>query len=168
MIRYVEKGEGLHLAIAATEHHLYQVDGKWVVSDPEAVQRIIDEYGTEPPTAEDVNAERERRLTGDFTFAGRKFQRDPRSLQRITGAATLAGFALGAGAQPGNLRWANPDRDFVWIAADNSLVPMDAQTAFAFGQFAANVETGVIFAAKRLREMNPIPADFADDKWWPA
>lgn len=121
-----------------------------------------------PPTADDVNAERERRLVGDFTFAGKQFQRDARSLQRIAGAASLAGFALGAGAQPGNLRWANPDRDFVWIASDNTLMAMDAQTCFAFGQVAANVETNIIFAAKQLREMNPIPADFADDKWWPA
>lgn len=125
------------------------------------------EVDAAPPTREDVNAERERRLVADFTFNGKKFQRDARSLQRINGAATLAGFALGAGAQPGNLRWANPDRDFVWIASDNTLMPMDAQTCFAFGQVAANVETSIIFTAKALREADPIPADYADDKWWP-
>lgn len=120
-----------------------------------------------PPSAADVNAERQRRLVADFTFRSKKFQRDERSLSRITGAATLAGFALAAGAQPGNLRWANPERDFVWIASDNSLMPMDAETCFEFGQAAASVETTIIFTAKALREMNPIPADYADDKWWP-
>ena len=114
-----------------------------------------------------VNAERDRRLAGDFMFNGVPFQRDPTSLQRITGAATLAGFAIAQGAQPDDLRWANADRDFVWIASDNTVVPMDAQTAFAFGQAAASVETAIIFAAKTLREMNPIPEDYADDKWWP-
>ena len=118
------------------------------------------------PNATLVNAERDRRLHGDFLFNGVAFQRDPTSLQRITGAATLAGFALGAGAQPGDLRWANPDRDFVWIASDNSIVPMDAQTAFAFGQVAASVETDLIFKAKALRAMDPIPLDYTDDKWW--
>ena len=136
------------------------------VYDASGLVEVI-EVESPPPTAEDVNAERDRRLVADFTFAGRLFQRDQRSLQRITGAAALAGFALAQGAQAGYLRWANPDRDFVWIASDNSLMPMDAQTCFAFGQVAANVETSIIFAAKMLREMNPIPADFADDKWWP-
>lgn len=109
------------------------------------------------PTAADVNAERDKRLQGDFLFQGVWFQRDTRSLSRITGAATLAGFAMGAGAQPGNLRWANAEQDFGWISSDNTVVPMDAQTCFAFGQAAAAVETAIVFAAKALREMDPIP-----------
>lgn len=114
-----------------------------------------------------VNAERNRRLQADFAFNGVMFQRDTVSLQRITGAATLAGFAAGAGAQPGDLRWANPNRDFVWIASDNTLVEMDAQTAFAFGAAAAQVETDIVFAAAALRAMDPIPDDVTDDAWWP-
>ena len=116
----------------------------------------------------DVNAERDRRLAADFTFAGIQFQRDAVSVQRISGAATLAGFAIAAGAQPGDLRWHGGDTDFAWIASDNTLVPMDAQTAFAFGQTCANVETRLVFAAKALREMEPIPHDFADDGYWQA
>lgn len=118
-------------------------------------------------TRQSVKAERDRRLAADFEFQGKMFQRDGKSLDRITGAATLAGFAIAQGAQPGNLRWAKPDRDFGWIASDDTIVPMDAQTAFAFGQAAAARETSIIFAAKQLREMEPIPTDFADDKWWP-
>lgn len=113
-----------------------------------------------------VNAERDRRLAADFEFQGKMYQRDPTSLQRITGAATLAGFAIAGGAQPGNLRWANPESDFGWIASDNSITAMDAQTCFAFGQAAAAVETRLIFAAKALRSMDPIPADYASDLWW--
>jgi len=113
-----------------------------------------------------VNLERDRRLAADFEFNGKQYQRDPTSLQRITGAATLAGFAIAAGAQPGNLRWANPESDFGWIASDNTITAMDAQTCFAFGQAAAAVETRLIFAAKALREMEPIPADYAADEWW--
>ena len=116
---------------------------------------------------EAVNAERDRRLQADFEFQGVMYQRDTVSLARITGAATLAGFAVAAGSPPGNLRWANPAQDFAWIASDNSITLMDAQTAFAFGQAAAAVETAMVFAAKSLREMDPIPADFADDGYWP-
>ena len=117
--------------------------------------------------AESIKAERDRRIQSDFEFNGKMFQRDSVSLQRITGAATLAGFAIGQGAQAGDLRWANANQDFAWIAADNSVVTMDAQTTFAFGQTAASVETAIIFAAKALREMDPIPEDYADDKYWP-
>lgn len=115
---------------------------------------------------EGIRRERDRRLKADFTFNGVQYQRDPVSLQRITGAATLAGFAIAAGAQVGNLRWANADRDFVWISSDDTPVTMDAQTCFAFGQAAAKVETDLILAAKALREMDPVPADYTDDKWW--
>lgn len=114
-----------------------------------------------------INAERDRRLQADFEFAGRMYQRDSVSLQRITGAATLAGFAMTQGAVAGDLRWANPDRDFLWIASDNTLVPMDAPTAFAFGAAAATVETSLVFAAAALRAMDPIPEDITDDQWWP-
>lgn len=114
-----------------------------------------------------IRAERDRRLAADFLFQGVLFQRDPTSLARITGAATLAGFAVGAGSPPGNLRWANPNQDFAWIASDNTVVTMDAQTAFAFGQAAAAVETAIVFAAKTLREMDPIPTDYTDDGYWP-
>lgn len=94
------------------------------------------------------------------------WQRDRISLQRITGAATLAGFAVAAGAQPGDFLWHGGSEPFGWIAADNEVVTMDAQTVFAFGQAAAAVETRLIFAARALREMDPIPEDFRDDRWW--
>ena len=73
-----------------------------------------------------VNAERDRRMTATFAFAGKRYDCDAQSLARITGAATLAGFAMGAGAKAGNLRWHEGKVDFTWIAADNSLITMDA------------------------------------------
>jgi hypothetical protein len=120
---------------------------------------------TPAPTSQDVNRERDRRIAADFEFQGNMYQRDRVSLQRITGAATLAGFAVARGARTGDLEWAG-NGAFGWIASDNTITPMDAHTCFAFGQAAAAVETRLIFAAKQLRGMDPIPADFADDKWW--
>lgn len=125
----------------------------------------IEPYTPPPISAANVNRERDRRLAADFEFQGKMYQRDPTSLQRITGAATLAGFAVARGARTGDLEWAG-NGAFGWIASDNTITPMDAQTCFAFGQAAAVVETRLIFAAKQLRSMKPIPADFADDKWW--
>lgn len=119
------------------------------------------------PTAADVNLERNRRISAGFTFAGKHFAFDPDSKQRVTGAATLAGFAIAQGASSGNLLWHGGETPFVWIADDNTLVEMDAPTCFAFGQAAAVHETAHIFAARQLKDMSPIPADYADDAHWP-
>jgi len=114
-----------------------------------------------------VNAERDRRMTTTFAFAGKRYDCDTASLARITGAATLAGFAIGGGAEVGDLRWHGGNADFTWIAADNSLTTMDAQTCFAFGNAAAKNESAHIFAGHAIKAMDPIPADYTNDKYWP-
>ena len=114
-----------------------------------------------------INAERDRRLNSTFPFQGKDYDCDPVSLARITGAATLAGFAIGAGAPEGYLLWHGGVDEFSWIANDNSITKMDAQTCFAFGQAAATNESGHVFAAYGLKEMDPAPDDFTDDSYWP-
>jgi hypothetical protein len=116
---------------------------------------------------EDVNAERDRRLVMPFMFQGKPYDRDPRSMDRITGAATLAGFAIGAGAGPGNLFWHGGTDPFAWIANDNTVTLMDAPTTFALGQAAAAVETRIVFAARAIKNLAVIPDDFAADYRWP-
>ena len=119
------------------------------------------------PSEERIKVERNRRLALNFEFQGVMFQRDKESVSRIAGAGTLALGAIVAGAQVDDLHWHGRDTPFAWIAADNSLVTMDAQTCFAFGQTAAARETEIVFAAKTLREMDPIPVDFYADTYWP-
>ena len=114
-----------------------------------------------------VNAERDRRMTAAFAFAGKRYDCDARSLQRITGAAALAGFAMGAGAKADDLRWHGGAVDFTWIAADNSMTTMDAQTCAVFGDAAAANERAHIFAGHAIKAVDPIPADYTDDKYWP-
>ena len=132
--------------------------GQWV--QKWAVQDI-------PPTEVRIKVERDRRLALDFEFQGVMYQRDPESIARISGAGTLALGAMVSGAQVGDLFWHGRETPFAWIASDDTLVTMDAQTCFAFGQAAAARETEIVFAAKALREMDPIPTDFTDDKYWP-
>ncbi len=122
-----------------------------------------------PPDAAAINAERDRRLPLDFEFQGVMFQRDEKSLKRISGMGTLALGAIQVeGAQPGDLYWYDPENPFGWIASDNSVMPMDAPTMWAFGKAAAAVESRLVFAAKTLREMDPIPDDFATHPVWDA
>lgn len=118
-------------------------------------------------TATEVDAERDRRIDAGTEFQGVMFQSRATDRENIAGAAQLGFMAVVAGAQPGDLRWSKPAQDFAWIATDNSLVPMDAQTVVAFGRAAAERKQALIFAARLLKDMEQIPADFTDDKWWP-
>lgn len=114
-----------------------------------------------------VDIERDRRIVRCFTFAGVAFQLDERSQQRITAMGADARFAIAAGAQAGNLRWADPAADFAWIATDNALVPMDAPTMVAFSNAAKLWVARHTYAARALKDMDPIPADPTNNGYWP-
>ena len=88
------------------------------------------------------------------------FDYDEKSQRRITGGASLAGFALTLGQKlPGDLRWHGGDSDFVWIAQDNSRVPMDALTCFGLGQAAGAWEKDHVMHGRALKDA----VDAADD-----
>lgn len=114
-----------------------------------------------------INNERDRRIAAGFMFNGKLFQNRPDDQKRINGAGSLAIAAILAGSQPGNLRWHGGDTDFVWIAADDTLVQMDAQTVLAFGQASARWESLHIFAAKALKSAEVIPSDYVANHHWP-
>jgi hypothetical protein len=113
-----------------------------------------------------IDAERDRRIAGGFTFAGHRFQTRPEDRENIAGASTAALAAIINGAQPGDLRWHGGEKDFAWIAEDNALMPMDAQTMFAFGQAAMAHKQSMIFAARALKDLAAVPSDIAEDSHW--
>jgi hypothetical protein len=119
------------------------------------------------PSVDDVDAERDRRISAGFVFNGVTYQTRAQDRENIAGASTAAVAAIMAGAEPGNLRWHGEDTDFAWIAADNSTVAMDAQTTLAFGQAAMAHKSALIFAARAIKDATPIPMDFIDDAYWP-
>lgn len=118
-------------------------------------------------SSEAVDAERDRRIDAGIMFNGVLYQSRSGDRENITGAAQMAFMAVVAGAQPGDLRWAEEDEDFEWIAEDNSRVPMDAPTVVAFGKTAALRKQALVFAGSNLKKQSPIPTDYTDDKWWP-
>lgn len=69
-INYVEKGFGLHEAVAAAGHALWQSDGVWLSSNDQAVQALIDAYDPLPVAQAariaTINAECRARLTARF------------------------------------------------------------------------------------------------------
>lgn len=137
------------------------VDDAWAIHNQTAFDAAT------AVTPEQVTAERDRRLQLDFEFNGATFQRDHDAVRRINGAGTLALAAIVGGAQSDDYRWHGGDSDFQWIASDNTLVTMDAQTVMLFGAAAAHRETELIFAAKLLKAEDPIPDDYTDDAYWP-
>lgn len=120
-----------------------------------------------PVTSTEVDSERDLRLSSDVEFQGTLFQSRPIDRERITEAAQLAFMAVASGARPGDLRWLDPGQDFTWIAADNTLVPMDAPTVVAFAKTMAARTQALVLAGRRLKDMDAIPSDYTDDKWWP-
>src|SRR5690606_4319591 len=114
----------------------------------------------------DVDAERDRRIAAGFIFQSKAYQSRPEDRENMAGASLAALAAMGNGAEPGDYRWHGGDSDFVWIAEDNSLTLMDAQTMFALGQTAMAHKQAHIFAARALKDADPIPVDFADDSYW--
>ena len=114
-----------------------------------------------------VDAERDRRIDGHFTFNGVTYQSRPEDRENMAVGSTSALAAITQGAQPGELRWHGGNKDFAWIAADNSKVPMDAQTMLALGQAAMAHKQTHIFAGRALKDSGAIPADFAADRHWP-
>ncbi len=126
------------------------------------------------PSDTDVDRERDRRIDAGFIFDGVHYQSRPEDRENIAGAKAAATDAITIyGAEPGNLAWQrlldpNAPPEFRWIAADNSTHAMDAQTAMRFGYAALNHKQAHIFAARTLKDMSVIPADFATNPaYWP-
>ena len=119
------------------------------------------------PIADLIDTERDRRIEAGFEFGGKLYQSRQQDRENIAGASVAALAAIMNGAQPADLRWHGGSTDFVWIAADNSLTPMDAQTMFAFGQAAMSHKQAMIFAARAIKDADPVPADYTDDGYWP-
>lgn len=145
------------------------VDGEERDATPEEEAEILaaQAAGIRTLNSADLNAERDRRIAAGFVYGGNLFDFDDRAKANISGAAQLAFMAIVAGAQPEDLFWNGGLSPFTWIAADNSLVTMDAQTVVEFGRTAAQHEQSHIFAARALKDMEPIPLDYMDDSYWP-
>jgi len=118
-------------------------------------------------TDADVDQERNRRVEDGFMFGGVKYQSRPEDRENIAGASQVALEAIMNGAQPGDLYWHSGATPFVWIAADNSLNPMDAQTMFNFGKAAMAHKQTLVFKARAIKDMTPIPTDYAtNETYW--
>jgi len=130
------------------------------------------EFGRDPAIvaaefAARVNRERDRRIGAGFYYEGALFDWDLRAQKFMTGKATLAGFAVAAGAVPGDLMWDGTGKAFGWILSDNTVLPLDAQGLFTVAIVAAGHEQSHVDAARAIKRAAQRPADYLDDALWP-
>lgn len=115
-----------------------------------------------------IDAERDRRTAVGFLFSGKLIQAREQDKLRINGAATLATLATLNGALADDYLWHGGVTPFEWICADNTTLQLDAFEMIQLGQAAAAHEQAHVFAARALKDADPIPADYTDDSHWPA
>lgn len=139
----------------------------WVVTDK--TQEELDQESNDRRTQlkTEINEYRNFLIATGFWFDGVKYDSRPDDQKRISGAALLAFMAISNGAQVGDYVWHGGIEPFSWITQDNNVVQMDAQTVVAFGQTAAEHERAHIFAARALKDMDPIPEDYNNPIYWP-
>lgn len=109
-----------------------------------------------------VNDERNRIIDSGITFEGKQYQTDADSRENIAGAAQLAALAIAAGAKAGDYEWDGSRENFVWIAADNSVVPMDAQTVIAFARAVAEFKKHCIMRGYAVKQNIAAAADHSE------
>lgn len=157
----------------------FEIEGHTLVLDTDIKARIGGTYQSkkfkDPDLPDQINdyltmidEERDRRIAFGFQFQDKWFQADSFATANINGAATAASMAVGAGVQPGDLRWSNPEADFAWIAEDNTLLPMDAQTTIQFGLTAMANRSKLIMKARDIKDsvIAGTAVDIADDATW--
>lgn len=116
----------------------------------------------------EISAERDRRKEAGFTYGGKLFQARPGDIANINGAVTAATIAILSGAAKAGLRWSNPARDFEWISADNSTVPLDAHQMQAMGFAALAHVDGITHASRSIKDRVLAGENvdiYSDDEW---
>lgn len=139
----------------------------WVVRDKTAEELAAEESSKRNQLLDSITNHRDELIASGFWFNDVKYDSRPEDQKRISGAALLAFMAISQGAQANNYLWHGGSESFSWIAQDNSVVEMDAPTVISFGQTAAEHERAHIFAARALKDMDPIPGDWVNSLYWP-
>jgi hypothetical protein len=129
----------------------------------------IDPYVAPPISSGQVDAERDRRIAAGIVYSNTNFQTSEDARANISGAQglSLAAMIVDPGGTAG-LRWANPNVDFSWTSTDNTEFPMTAAVCQDFCVKAMSYKTALIKTARALKDMDPIPVDYANNSYWPS
>lgn len=132
----------------------------WLIADHPKPQ-----VATADEICRQIDAERDRRIDGGFTFNGTRLQSRPSDRENVMGAAQLALAHLSSGRDQESLRWASPDADFVWITADNGTISLTAPQTVAMFQAGVAFKSALTFYARAMKD-NVIEAEDPSSVDW--
>lgn len=113
-----------------------------------------------------ITEELNKRLKQPISFHEKEFQADQNSISRIDSVAAVALQALLSGVDQNSYRWYDTDKDFEWIASDNSRVRMTAGEFLEFSRAIAVRNSNLVLAARALKDLPELPDDYHDDSYW--
>lgn len=152
---------GVGRTMGVPDSDLLQIGSRWNGSEYTLPNPVV--------VSSQVDLERDKRIGGGFIFNGNEYQTDSASRANIAGAqgASLGALFIDPEGASG-LRWSNPDEDFSWTSADNSEVPMTAAECQEFCLAAMRYKESLIKAGRLIKNMDPIPLNYADNIHWPS
>ncbi len=105
-------------------------------------------------TSSMIDAERDLRLYGGFTYNGVAYQTDAASIANILGASQIAYMAIVSGSQPGDYSWmsGSASQPFVWLSLSNAQIKMDAPGMVNFAKAAATFRSAIIYSGRALKD----------------
>jgi hypothetical protein len=96
---------------------------------------------------------RQTKTDGGYPFKDKVIQSRADDRENLQGAAVMALAAMSANPQAASsLRWADPNNDFGWITADNSVLPLTAMDVVQMFETGAALKTQYIFTARALKD----------------
>lgn len=120
------------------------------------------------PVSTDVDEERDRRVDAGLIFENVMFKSDETARKRVSEFTPVATFAMQGDNPEGDLTWGGfHSEDFYWVEGDKPPVPMDACTFTRFATAMMRRTNDHTVAARKLKDTDPIPGDYADDRHWP-
>lgn len=101
-----------------------------------------------------VNAVRDERMSGGFDHGGHRFQSQQSDRENIVRKGDRADKAIDSGAAEDDLTWdvTTDGQPFAWIAADNTLVPMDAFEMTAMRDAGERFKQATTFFARAYKD----------------
>lgn len=181
MLRHISSGNTWHGERINGVSYPRNIETLWTSEQLAAIGLELVPIPTPPPLTHEqkkalVDEEWSRRVFGGFTFAGEEYHSDRDSIDNITGAQSLAQYAMDNGVQAGNRYWhledpANPPEgaaEFAWKSRSNGMIPMDAPTMVALAKALFAWKHAHFLAARSLKDTpGGIPADYTSDIYWP-
>ena len=124
----------------------------------------------EPISTDVIEAEKFRRFELGFEFMGNVYQARQIDIGNFNGATLAAFLAISLeGKTAGDLRWADPNKDFFWITKDNESVAIDAPTMIALGKTAMAYVSYITTRARYLKDevlTGTVYEDITNDALW--